>query len=261
MLEGAKGFTIIEVTIFLGISGLLLVGMFLGTGTLVAQQRFKDTTDNLQGYFQAQYEEVVNGVNTRSSGVVCGAASTDPGRSGCLLLGKVLTVSASGTSIQASYIISTVSLTGTEADDSARLIRAGLKVVDAGQTTYELKWGAELSQVTRSTPLISQPGRGAVNSIAFVQLPDSGRIVQLYYKNTKGYTTDNQTSALQETVAIDASAYSPPTNSDTDPSLAVCVKNDKDFSIANYRSAIKFGQGKGAGSITTMYEPGGLCAL
>lgn len=261
MLEGAKGFTIIEVTIFLAISGLLLLAMFLGTGTIVSQQRFKDTTDNLQSFVQSQYEEVVNGVNTRTSGVVCGVSVTDPGRSTCLLLGKVLTINPGNATIQASYVISTAALNGAEADDREKLVQASLKVVDAGQSTYELKWGATISQATRSTTALSLPGRGTIDTVAFVQLPDSGRIVQLYYKNTKGYTTDNQSSALVETITNDTNAYSPPSNGATDPSAALCIKNDKDFGVFQNRSAIVFGQGRGAGLITTMYEPGDLCAL
>lgn len=262
MLEGTKGFTIIEVTIFLAISGLLLVAMFLGTGTIVSQQRFKDTTDNLQTFFQSQYEEVINGVNTRDSGTVCGASSTDPGRSKCLLLGKLLTVSADGATIKAQYVISTASLSGSEMGDKAKLVQSGLKVVDTGQSVYELKWGAALSQSTRSTSSMGLPGRGAIDSIAFIQLPDSGRVVQLFYKNTKGYATDNETSALVEAVTNDTAAYSPPANGATDPSLAVCVKNDNEnFGLIKNRAAVVFGQGLGAGSITTMYEPGALCTL
>jgi len=256
----AQGFTIIEVTIFLAISGLLLVGMFLGTGTMAARQRFKDTTDNAQTFFQTQYEEVVNGVNVRAVGTSCGAVSTTPGQSPCLLLGKLLTISANSSTIQTNYIISTQQLTGSESDSQAKLIGASLQIVPDGQTTYEIKWGATVSEATRSTPLPLQAGRGGVNSIAFVQLPDSGRIVQLYYKNSDGYSTSNLTSALTKAVATDVDAYSPPANA-TGPGSAVCIKNDSDFGVLHNRSAVTFGQGQGAGNITTNYDPGTLCPL
>lgn len=252
----ADGFTIIEVTIFLAISGLLLLMMFIGTGSLAARQRFSDTTDNLQAYFQAQYEEVVNGVNVRNSGGnECTSDNPLPGKSGCLLLGKLLTVSSDGSTITSSYVISTQTLTTAQLThtDLQKLADSQVKTVTTGQSTYELKWGAQVLKSTRS----GASGRSEVNSIGFLRLPDSNRIVQVYYRSTSGM---NYTEGLQTALSGDTAALNPRSYSDTEPSLAVCLKNDSDFAAPlQIRSAVKFGQGTGAGSMTTDYNPGALC--
>lgn len=251
MLEGAKGFTIIELTIFLAISGLLLLVMFTGTGMIASRQRFSDTTDSLQAFFQAQYDEVMNGVNVRGSAASCssdGGSAAIPGKSNCLLLGKLLTIN--GTTVQSSYVISKQSPTD-ETNDMTKLQTSNLEVVTNGQATYELKWGAQVSRATRSTSLPFGSGRGEVNSIAFLRIPDDNRIVQIYYRNLSG----NATMGLTATGIADANAYNPPANT-TGPSLAVCVGNDTDFTGVKPRSAIMFSQGQGAGTITTNYNPG-----
>ncbi len=259
MLEGAKGFTVIEVTMFLAISGLLLLMVLIGTGSMAARQRFSDTTDSLQVYFQSQYDEVVNGVNSRNTGgTECNSlGDSTPGRSNCLLLGKLLTID--GTAITSSYVISTVPLDPAQSalPDPQKLAASSLKVITEGRSTYELKWGARVSQATRSTALPAGNGRGSVNSVAFLQMPDSGRVVQVYYNSVSG---SNYTTGLRAAVTGDTAAFDPASTSSTSPSLAVCVRNDNDFASA-VRSAITFGQGKGAGSITTDYQPpGALCS-
>lgn len=267
MRRAADGFTIIEVTIFLGISGLLLLAMFFGTGTMAARQRFTDTTDSLQTFFQSQYDEVVNGVNVRTANKVCDDSSTETaaGQSQCLLLGKLLTIRADSPDILASYIISTKDVSSGISDAAAQLQNAGLKVVADGQTTYEVKWGAVPYQTTRSQGA-SGTSRDGVNSVAFIRLPNSGQIVQLYYRNTSygDISATALTAHLNGTESnegiLDTGAYSPAADS-TGSSLSVCIKNTNDFVVGSPRSAIVFGSARGAGTITTNYDPGALCNL
>lgn len=246
------GFTIIELTLFLAISGLLLSMMLIGTGSLAARQRFSDSTDSLQAYFQGQYDEVVNGVNVRSSSNECGDVGlTDAGMSSsCLLLGKLLTFNVNGLTIQSQYVFSTVALDGSEKTDSARLDKAKLKVANAETATYELKWGATTFNITRS----GSSSRSQVDSIAFLKLPDSGRITQLYYKAGNGSLTNDLRIAVNDPLA-----YNPSGSLPANPSLSVCIKNDSDLAVARPRSAIFFDQGGGTGSIVTNYSPGALC--
>ena len=100
--------------------------------------------------------------------------------------------------------------------------------------------------------------RGQVDSIAFLRMPDSGRIVQLYYYAGAGTPTSNLRNAVQNDYP---GAYNPPGNGLTNPSLEVCLKNGIDFTaVQSPRSAISFGQGDGAASILTDYSPGAtLC--
>lgn len=248
MLESAKGFTIVEVSIFLAVSGLLLLTMFIGTGSMVSRQRFTDTTDSLQTFFQSQYDEVVNGVNVSTAPTECGGATGASGQSTCLLVGKLLTIPAGSTTISSNYIISTTTPTNTSTPQ-AELSTASLKVINTGASTYELKWGAQVSNVTRS----SDRSTASVNTAAFIRLPSSGRIVQLYYSGTSDLTAGLNGTGAPPTTGIKDSNVFNQTADATGSIFAVCVKSADNLG-SNVRSAILF-SGQGAGAITTSYQP------
>lgn len=60
-----KGFTIIEVSIFLGITGLMLIGLLAGVGIRVATQRYNDAVQDAEEFFRSVYSEVINVQNSR----------------------------------------------------------------------------------------------------------------------------------------------------------------------------------------------------
>lgn len=58
--KSKKGFTIIEVSIFLAITGLLLVGVLGGTYSNIARQRYNDSVRSFAEYFRQIYAEVIS---------------------------------------------------------------------------------------------------------------------------------------------------------------------------------------------------------
>lgn len=60
---GRSGFTVIEVVLFLAISGLLIAGLFVGVGTNIARRRYDDsvqaTADELRGLYSRVADTVV----------------------------------------------------------------------------------------------------------------------------------------------------------------------------------------------------------
>jgi len=55
-----SGFTIVEIMIFLAISGILIVGVMAGSGVIVARHRYNDSVQNLAQLLRAQYSAVIN---------------------------------------------------------------------------------------------------------------------------------------------------------------------------------------------------------
>ena len=55
-----RGFTLIEVMIFLAITGLLLVGALGGTYTSIANQRYNDSVRGFAEFFRQLYSEVIS---------------------------------------------------------------------------------------------------------------------------------------------------------------------------------------------------------
>src|SRR5690349_9230293 len=104
------GFTIIEVMLFLAVSGALTVGILVGAGVAIGQQHYRDSVSSLKSLIQAQYNEAANVTNSRSGDESCSNANiiappssvTTPqarGTSDCLLMGRSITISADGTQV------------------------------------------------------------------------------------------------------------------------------------------------------------------
>jgi hypothetical protein len=131
-------------------------------------------------------------------------------------------------------------------------------VLDTGSEDHELKWGAATyaSGLTRSP--MSGSLRERVDTIAFLRDPETGKMIRLYYNSTT--YAGSVSLKLQGAVSSDNGAINPPAATNS-PSMVLCVKNDEEFPVAATapHSAIFFGQGEGAGSMTTDYNPGSLC--
>ena len=54
------GFTLIEVMIFLAISGILIIGIIVGTGGTIARHRYNDAVQDLAQALRGQYASVIN---------------------------------------------------------------------------------------------------------------------------------------------------------------------------------------------------------
>jgi len=68
-----KGFTIIEVMIFLAISGALLVGVIVGTSATIARQRYNDAVESFAEFMRRQYSVVISPqISSHSFSSSCG---------------------------------------------------------------------------------------------------------------------------------------------------------------------------------------------
>ena len=112
-----KGFTIIEVMLFLALSGFLLVGILAGTGSSIANQRYKDAVQDAADALRSAYSFVADTqVETRvASEGACGGTTEgtfgrlikDPnslrGRTSCAVYGAVVVID--GNRIQTTTVI------------------------------------------------------------------------------------------------------------------------------------------------------------
>lgn len=93
------GFTVIEVVLFLGITGMLAVGLLGGWTTMINTQRYKDSVKTLQSFIQQQYGLVYNVENGRSPTLSCtggnvadGGVTSARGQSDCVLMGRFIQI-------------------------------------------------------------------------------------------------------------------------------------------------------------------------
>lgn len=150
------GFTIVEVMLFLGISGLLFMGVMTGTGSAINAQRYRDSVSSLQSILQQQYSEVSNVINDNTTNV-CRLESdttqaTKPrGQSDCVALGRFITTT-DGLSLSIKNVIGKqVGSSGVASNDVQALSMYDMVVSPVGESSYEIEWGAKLtSPVTNS---------------------------------------------------------------------------------------------------------------
>lgn len=188
MGQRSEGYTIVEVSLFLGISALLLVVALVGTGLSIRTTRFTDTTRSVHAYVQQQYDDLLNGVNSRNGSQACNAGVIDtgtsqtPGTSNCLIMGKLIVFK------QGSSDLTTYDIVGTEPSNADYTKPDEQLIYDFTPTivstvdvqTYNIPWSATISGSKR--PIDSK----AVDAFALIRSPRSTRIVSYAYKEPAG---------------------------------------------------------------------------
>lgn len=187
VLGRQKGYTVVEVTLFLGVSGLLFLVAIFATGSTIRNIRFSDSGFSLESFVQKQYDNVLNGVNTRGDQIVCnsgviGAGSQTPGTSNCFFMGKLLLFK------QGEYNITSYNIIGTEpaglnlSQSDEQLIAAYQPtiVTDSEVENYPIPWHAYISGIRRVST--ADPSPLATNALALIRSPRSSRIVSYTYK-------------------------------------------------------------------------------
>src|SRR6266496_369958 len=182
--QRSEGYTIIEVSLFLGISALMLALAFVGTGLSIRTTRFADSTRSLHGYVQQQYDDLLNGVNTRAGEEACDAGTVDtgtaqtPGTSNCLLMGKLMVFKPNVSQVVTYNVVGTEPLNPdyTKSDEELIYDFSPTVVSGVGVDTYQIPWQATLSGSKR---VIDSVG---VDAFALIRSPRSPRIVSYTFK-------------------------------------------------------------------------------
>ncbi len=180
----SEGYTIIEVSLFLGISALMLVMALVGTGLSIRTTRFTDSTRSLHNYIQQQYDDLLNGVNSRLGQEACTSGAIDtstpqtPGTSNCLFMGKLIVFQQNSSDIVTYNIVGTepASPDYSKSDEALIYDFTPTIVRSVGVQTYNIPWLATISGSKR--PIDSK----AVDAFALIRSPRSTRIVSYVYK-------------------------------------------------------------------------------
>lgn len=165
-IRSQTGFTIIEVMLFLAITGVLTAAVLVGSGVSINQQRYRDSVTSLQSYIQQQYNQVSNITNGRAGDWTCdsngnvtqasGPSGGEPrGTSDCVVLGRVITVDSTGTQLTTSNVVGYHNPNGiTQSSDLAELTtNYKLGIVPFQQDTTSVNWSAQIVKPHTSTPM------------------------------------------------------------------------------------------------------------
>lgn len=89
-----QGFTIIEVILFLAISGSLAALLLVGMGTAIQQQQYRESVQSFASFLRSQYSRVINVENSRPDSAVCPIPGVESGssigQSECVVIGRYI---------------------------------------------------------------------------------------------------------------------------------------------------------------------------
>ena len=202
-----SGFTIIEVMLFFGISGILIVALMVGTSSTISRQRYNDSVQDFAEFLRREYSAVINPENNRENTNTLGENACPPppgssaitsddgrGRSNCLIYGRLIVVGEEGSNGDVfAYDVIGRGLTNTEkASSSATTLTGALNLASVNavvkntsasatcpyrtnnEVRYTPQWSASI-QTTDST------GSNATVSILIVRSPVNGTVRTLFY--------------------------------------------------------------------------------
>lgn len=165
-----RGFTLIEVALFLAVSGLLFIGITVGVQSSIKQQRYNDSVQNFAEFLRTAYSQALNVQH----------AGTNKGRSGSAIYGKLITFGESRDldghgntkGMIFSYdIIANANASGGSADALSQLKLMNIRTVATEADSYTPRWSAKIQKKNY------EAFKGAV---LIVRHPSSG-IVYTYY--------------------------------------------------------------------------------
>lgn len=173
-----SGFTLIEVMLFLAISGAMAVGLLTTVGANINAQRYRDATTSLVSYLQSEYDKAVNVQNDRADALACSGgaisesgAGQPRGTSECVIIGRFITTTGGSTFTSRPVYAATGTIAPTNSDTDRTAINKAspfLSSVISEQSTYTTEWQTKV--VAPGTNNVYNP------SILIIRSPLSGAL-------------------------------------------------------------------------------------
>ncbi len=185
-----KGFTIIEVMLFLAITGVLFATLIVGVGANIFRQNYLNSVRSYEALLQSEYAEAVSTKQevdaslrecTGGAVPITGGSSRSTGRgtTDCIILGRLIQVDPGGKSVTVTSVTGrdVPSSSGAIGDLDALLVSEPKETL-IGKRTVELDAGITLR--TASTPradstavvlIVRSPLSGLVHIFASDSMP------------------------------------------------------------------------------------------
>lgn len=175
-----SGFTIIEVMLFLAVTGALAVAILVGSGFAIEQQRYRDSVNSFKSLIQEQYAQIANVINSDAKNPQCTLTDDDTrlafndseeaksfrGTSDCLVLGRFLLIEEKQVTAY-DVIGEPSSAAAAESSDSAMLQKYGIAL--RAPNVSPVSWDARIVKPKTT--------EGVTTSLMIVRSPLSGTIL------------------------------------------------------------------------------------
>lgn len=163
-MKRSGGFTVIEVVLFLAISGAMAIALLVGISAAIQRQQYRDAVHSFAGFFSDQYSKVLSVENDRQATDACPLSSraSERGQSDCVIVGRhVLKVAG-----QQRYVARTViALRDGPASGPGQWRYA----LSSDSADYDVPWGVK-------TKLSGEAEEGPITFL-LLRRPESGEVV------------------------------------------------------------------------------------
>ncbi|MDR0591318.1 MAG: hypothetical protein LBG75_02035 [Candidatus Nomurabacteria bacterium] len=246
-----QAFTIVEVILFLAVTGLLFVALLGGTAASVRNQRYNDSVATFKNAMQEQYSLVSNVQNSRDldQRIICeekdGAmvpapnGTAAPGMSNCLIYGRVVEFTNGGYDYRAANVIGldiktieSNELNGKTEKQIFDRVKVSIETANGVPVleTKQLEWGAHLRKPSSED--------AAVGGLLILRSPRSGSVWTFNFETARDESKNTLVSSL---------------NSSTSTKRDLCVASP-DSSAGSVR-AVVIGLTGGANSSAVQIAP------
>lgn len=157
-----SGFTIVEVALFLALSGFLMVGVIIGANASISRQRYNDSVNSFAEFIRGTYSDVLNVSNNKNPD----DPDAEAGRSTTAIYGKLISIgeddsdtvytydlvgnAVSSSSVNASRVIDMIQSSSIGAsiftDSGCDRNPVGCTNAFYNINSYEIPWGGNLSR-------------------------------------------------------------------------------------------------------------------
>lgn len=158
------GFTIIELMLFLGITGALFAGLMIGVNNSLNQQHYKESVSSYKSILEKQFSEVMNPRNYRDDGWKCSAGDgievtadgQARGTSDCIIMGRYIEVGDDGSHVETGDVVGIEPTgAGPVVGDLAALTSYSPQRSQVNVTQYDIDWQSKLRTDTGGTSTAS----------------------------------------------------------------------------------------------------------
>jgi len=195
----SPGFTIIETMLFLAVTGLLVIGVLIGTGAALNTQRYRDSVESFKGLLQDQYADLGSVRNSRDNNWSCDNAANPTqggsiirGQSDCLIVGKYMRIDGRAITIYPVLARQTGSTSGLT-DIAALDTRYAFHISTSERENSPMEWGTQIAWPKTGTGSRS-PATPRSMGILFVRSPESGSIYTFTSDNPPAENAITQTT-------------------------------------------------------------------
>lgn len=178
----SSGFTIIETVLFLSVTGLLVLGVLIGTGAAINNQRYRDATETLKSVIQEQYTALESVRNGRDNTWGCEPNTARPivgaaeirGQSDCMVVGRYMQIRSDE---MTTYTVLARKMSSVKRDNDIQYMRQNYvyAVSTAEVDTRTMEWGTEIAWPESGSGARPNPMPRNL-AVLFLRSPESGGV-------------------------------------------------------------------------------------